>query len=405
MKILHLTWEYPPNKIGGLATHVESLAKAQAKDGITPIVVTCAYSGNHGFEEKDGVKIYRFDADNIPAEDFPSWALQMNTLMANQASEILNDNDDVAMIHAHDWLVSTAAITLKHIYRKPLIVTIHSMELGRRGGIYDDRQKLIHDLEGRLVFESWKTICCSHYMKDAICSAFGVSWDKVEVIPNGVCEEGLETTHDLNEVKAQYALPHEKIVFFVGRHVWEKGLDVLMGAVPEVLEKNPDAKFIIAGRGYTTDKCRQMAYDFGFADKVAFTGFIEDGVMNALYKVSDVVAVPSRYEPFGIVALEAMAAETPVVVADTGGLSEIIEQEKDGIKVWPNHSESLSWGINRVLLDTGLADYIRKNAKEKIKNMYTWSVVSKNTNELYGRISEEYKNADWKAVKFVSANQ
>ncbi|MCK5474315.1 MAG: glycosyltransferase family 4 protein, partial [Candidatus Aenigmarchaeota archaeon] len=145
--------------------------------------------------------------------------------------------------------------------------------------------------------------------------------------------------------------------------------------------------------------------DFGFADKVAFTGFIEDGVMNALYKVSDVVAVPSRYEPFGVVALEAMAAETPVVVADTGGLSEIIEQEKDGIKVWPNHSESLSWGINRVLLDTGLADYIRKNAKEKIKNMYTWSVVSKNTNELYGRISEEYKNADWKAVKFVSANQ
>ena len=351
MKILHLTWEYPPHKIGGLATHVEALAKAQTKIGLEPIVITCGFNDNYGFEEKDGVKIYRFDADNIPAEDFPSWTLQMNTLLTNMAAEVLNKYEDIVLIHAHDWLVSTAAITLKHFYRKPLIVTIHSMEVGRRGGIYDDRQKLIHDLEGRLVFESWKTICCSNYMKNSVCSTFSTPWDKVDVIENGVEIKTIDSNVDLSEIKSRYALPHERIVFFVGRHVWEKGLDVLMGAIPVILEKYPDVKFVIAGKGYSTDSCKEIAHNLGVAHKVTFTGFIEDEIANAIFKISDVVAVPSRYEPFGIVALEAMALDTPVVVSDTGGLSEIIDHDKDGLKVWSNNSESLAWGLNRILGD------------------------------------------------------
>ena len=401
MKILHLTWEYPPHKIGGLATHVEELAKAQARMGLEPIVVTCAFSDNYGFEEKDGIKVYRFDANHIPAEDFPSWTLQMNTLLTNKATEALNEHEDVVLIHAHDWLVSTAAVTLKHMYRKPLIVTLHSMEIGRRGGIYDDRQKLIHDLEGRIVFESWKTICCSHYMKNATCSAFSTPWDKVDVIENGVDVNSLMTNLDLNEVKSRYALPDEKVIFFVGRHVWEKGLDVLIGSMPQVLEKYPDAKLVIAGKGYMTDKCKQIANDVGVAHKVVFTGFIENDVMNALYRLSDVVVVPSRYEPFGIVALEAMACETPVIVADTGGLSEIIEHDKDGLKVWANNSESLSWGINRILGDVNFSNVLSKNAKEKINNIYSWDIISKKTKALYDNVVSQHEKSDWKAKRFV----
>ncbi|VVB61147.1 D-inositol-3-phosphate glycosyltransferase [uncultured archaeon] len=396
MKILHLAWEYPPYKVGGLATHVEELAHAQAKMGYEPIVITCAFEGKEGYENVDGVHVFRFNADNIPAEDFPSWALQMNLLMQNEASQVISEFKDISLFHTHDWLSATSAIALKHIYRLPLISTVHSLEVGRRGGIYDDRQKMINDIEGRMVYESWKVLTCSEFMKRSVSSQFSVPWDKIDVVPNGVNAAKFKTPENLLAEKNRFALPHEKIVFFVGRHVWEKGVDVLVGAIPYVLKECPDAKFVISGKGYMTDKCKKLAWDFGVADKTLFTEYVDDNTLNLLYHLSDVVVCPSRYEPFGIVPLEAMASNAPVVISDTGGLNEIIEHEKDGLKVMTNNSESLAWGITRVLKDPGLAQFMKKNAAEKVRSIYDWEKIAARTCNIYNQVISDYQKNSWK---------
>ncbi len=397
MKVLHLTSEYPPHKIGGLGTHVEELTRAEAKAGIEPVVVTCAFGGHSSYEAKDGVHIFRFDADNIPAEDFPSWALQMNILMQNEASKVIEQFKDIALVHAHDWLAATAAINVKHIYRLPLITTIHSLEIGRRNGIYEDRQELIHDIERKLVYESWRVITCSNFMKQSVCSIFFTPWDKIDVIPNGVHAQKYNFDYArYDEMKKKFALPHEKIVFFVGRHVWEKGVDVLIGAVPSVIAEVRDVKFVISGEGYMTDKCKNLSAQMGVQDKVLFTGYTDDGTLNALMHISHAIAIPSRYEPFGIVALEGMASKTPVVVSDTGGLSEIVQHETTGLKVWAGHSESLAYGIKRALQDEGLRQYIIANAEKSVKDTYNWENIAGMTKKTYERIVGEYKTANWK---------
>lgn len=401
MKILHLTWEYPPYKVGGLSTHVEELAQAQQKLGHEPIIVTCAYEGKDGYENANGMHIFRFDADHIPAEDFPSWTLQMNILMQNQASEVISEFGDMPLIHSHDWLSATSAVSLKHIYRIPLISTIHSLESGRRGGIYDDRQRLISDIEGRAVYESWRVITCSEFMKRCVCSQFSAPWDKVDVIPNGVNTEKFKAPANLGEEKSKFVLPHEKVVLFVGRHVWEKGVDVLVGAIPFVLKEVPDAKFVISGKGYMTGKCKELAHQFGVAHKTLFTEYIDDATLNTLYHVADAVACPSRYEPFGIVPLEAMACNAPVIVSDIGGLDEIVEHEKDGLKVWQNHSESLAHGIIRLLKDPALAETLKKNALEKIRTVYNWEKIAGTTLGVYGRVISEYEKNSWKPRQSV----
>ncbi len=393
---MHLSWEYPPYKVGGLATHVEELARAQAKLGDEPIVVTCAFEGREGYENVEGVHVFRFNADKIPAEDFPSWTLQMNVLMQNQASQVMSEFRDISLIHTHDWLSATSAIALKHIYRVPLVSTIHSLEVGRRGGIYDDRQKMINDLEGRLVFESWKVLTCSEFMKRSVSSQFSVPWDKIDVVPNGVNLEKFKAPQNLLSEKSRFALPHEKIVFFVGRHVWEKGVDVLVGAVPYVLKECPEAKFVISGKGYMTDKCKKLAWDFGVADKVLFTEYVDDDMLNLLYHLADVVACPSRYEPFGIVPLEAMACNTAVVISDAGGLNEIVEHEKDGLKVFANNSESLAHGIKRVLSEPELLSTLKKNMPEKVRSIYNWEKIAARTNAIYNQVVSDYQKSGWK---------
>ena len=393
--VLHLSWEYPPHKVGGLATHLQNLARNQVREGMNPIILTCGYNGNYGENQEDGVLVYRINADNIPAEDFFSWVLQMNLLLQVKAAEVFQ-NHKIDIIHAHDWLVTTSAVALKHIYRVPLVSTIHALESGRYGGIRGDRQVLIHDLESKLTFESWRVICCSNFMKYSVMGAFHTPGDKIDVIHNGVDVRDFELEFDHAEFKSRYALQDEKIVLFVGRHVWEKGLDILIGAVPFILEKHPEAKFVITGNGYLREKCEKLAKQIAPEGKVLFTGYVDDETLKKLMIAADTVVVPSRYEPFGIVALEAMASRTPVVVADTGGLAEIVEHERNGIKVWVDHSESLAWGVNRVLDNGAAVEKLVERGHKDVSEKYTWSSAAKKTAEVYRRVMEEYSRISWK---------
>ncbi|MEM2971286.1 MAG: glycosyltransferase [Candidatus Bathyarchaeia archaeon] len=398
-----LSWEFPPRIIGGISSHVYELSRALARKGVDVHVVTCDFPGAPEYEEIDGAKVYRFDSYKIPAFDFLSWVFSMNQNMAHRAMEVIDaHNGRVDVIHAHDWLVAKAAIELKNFYEKPLVSTIHSTEVGRRGGVHNDYQRTINEVEKWLVNESSIVICCSNYMAEQVAQTLYVPKEKIRVIRNGVNVSRFNLNMDYKAVKQRFAKHDEKIVLYVGRLVYEKGVHVLIGAAPKILSTLPNVRFIIIGEGGMKEQLLKEAWDFGIPHKVFFTGFVDEKTLALLYKVSDVCVVPSLYEPFGITALEAMAAQTPVVASDTGGLAEIIEHDKTGVKVYVDNSDSVAWGVLKVLTDEAYANRLRKNAYRKIIEEYNWEKISSETIKVYHHVmmSAPPKSATPPEIKF-----
>jgi glycosyltransferase involved in cell wall biosynthesis len=397
LSVMTLAWEYPPRTIGGISPHIYYLSKSLAKNGIKVHVVTCDFPGAPAHEVVDGVEVYRIDSYKNPSPDFATWVYLMNMNMQKEAAAITRQlGGKIDIFHAHDWLVATAGIGLKHVFRRPFFATIHSTEIGRRNGIHFDYEKMIHETEAWLTYEAWKVICCSDYMVQHVKWAFGLPPDKLVMIPNGVNAEVYKKNdkEDLAQFRSIYALPEEKIVLFVGRLVYEKGVHVLVNAAPKILEKT-NAKFIIVGNGYMKDQLSTLANGMGLAHKVLFTGFLDEQMLRKLQRCADVSVVPSLFEPFGIVALEAMAAKSPVVVSDTGGLSEIVSHDVDGVKVYPGNPDSLAWGINRILTDEAYANTIRTNAYRKVQEKYNWDKIAQQTKAMYENILADYSKSFW----------
>jgi glycosyltransferase involved in cell wall biosynthesis len=396
LSVMMLSWEYPPRIIGGISPHIYYLSKSLARNGIKVYVVTCDFPGAPAHEVVDGVEVYRIDSYKNPSPDFATWVYLMNMNMQKEAATITRQlGGRIDVFHAHDWLVATAGIGLKHVFRKPFFATMHSTEIGRRNGIHSGYERMIHETEAWLTYEAWKVICCSDYMVHHVQWAFGLPTDKLVMIPNGVkAEVYTKNDKDLAQFRNKYALPQEKIVLFVGRMVYEKGVHVLVNAAPKVLEK-ANAKFIIVGNGYMKDQLSTIVNNTGLAHKVMFTGFVDDETLRKLQKCADVSVVPSLFEPFGIVALEAMAAKSPVVVSDTGGLSEIVNHDVDGVKAYTGNPDSLAWGINRVLTDEAYANTLRTNAYRRIQEKYNWDKIAQQTLTMYENILNEYSQSFW----------
>ncbi|MEM4700709.1 MAG: glycosyltransferase family 4 protein [Candidatus Bathyarchaeia archaeon] len=395
LKVMMLTWEFPPRIIGAISPHVYYLSKNLAKNGVNVYVVTCDFPGAPDHEVVDGVEVFRIDSYKNPSPDFASWVYLMNMNMQKEAASIVKNLGGVDIFHAHDWLVANAGIGLKHVFRRPLLATIHSTEIGRRNGLHSDYERMIHETEAWLTYEAWRVICCSNYMVSHVKWAFSLPEDKLVMIPNGVdVKEYEKSTVDLNQFRRRFALPEEKIVLFVGRLVYEKGIQVLINAVPKILEK-VNAKFVVVGNGYMKEPLWEHVKRMGLTHKVLFTGFVDDETLRNLQKCADVSVVPSLFEPFGIVALEAMAAKSPVVVSDTGGLSEIVEHDVTGVKIYPDNPDSLAWGVTRVLLDESYANRLRENAYHMVVEKFNWEKISQQTKGVYERVLSEYSRTFW----------
>lgn len=393
MKILFFSPEYPPLQIGGLARHVHPLAEALAKEGHAITVITQMAAGVQEKEIKNGVEIIRVNPLFINATDFSSTILQINFEMVQAAGQLILKGEKFDLIHGHDWLVAMAARTLKHILKIPLVMTIHATEHGRNHGIHNNLQRYINDLEWLSCYEAWRVIVCSQYMNREIQYLFQVPKDKIDILHNGVTVKSLT---DVSETFRQnYAHPNEKIVFFVGRLVQEKGLGVLLRAIPEVLGQYPETKFVIAGKGPQEGELKYLAKQLGIADSCYFTGFVDDQTRDNLYRVSDLAVFPSMYEPFGIVALEAMAAKVPVLVTDVGGLSEIVDNLVDGIKVIPGSAHELAKGILRVIKNPKFAQKIQQAGYEKARDLFDWSDIAQKTIQVYTKIRAEYLTSPW----------
>ncbi|MEA2572885.1 MAG: hypothetical protein QOH93_183, partial [Chloroflexia bacterium] len=302
------------------------------------------------------------------------------------------------LIHNHDWLSSFAAIDLKNDFRLPLLTTIHATEKGRnQGNLYGDLQHAIHQAEWHAAFESWRVITCSRYMAWEVQTYFDLPPEKIDVIPNGIDPRPFDALNgkDLSQFRLQFAQPDQPIIYYVGRIVPEKGLAALVDSVPIVLREWPGAKFVVAGGGAYLDDLRVKAHVLGVEDNIIFPGRVSDEVRDGLFKVANVAVFPSLYEPFGIVALEAMCAGTPVVVTEVGGLPEVVELHRTGITVKPNDPQSLAWGILHTLKHPDWAATRAENANRVARAEFNWARIADQTTRVYHRVVEEACASDW----------
>jgi glycosyltransferase involved in cell wall biosynthesis len=384
-----LSWEYPPRVIGGLARVVWALSKEIAAcPGWEVHVVTADHPGTFEHEMDGNVHVHRVKTQTDTTPDFLTWVAKLNFGLLQHAIK-LHTQQPFDIIHAHDWMVTDAAWVMKSGFGVPFVATIHATEAGRMHGIHSDMQRYIHQLEWRLTFESWEVIVNSHHMHAELHRLFKVPADKVVVIPNGTDPEVFDFPFDPKSVRPHYAAAHEQIILFVGRLVTEKGVQVMLNAAPAVLAQCPGARFLIVGTGYHMDELRRQAHALGIAHHVRFLGYVSDDDLKRLYRIADAVCIPSLYEPFGIVALEGMAANVPVVTSDTGGLRDFVEHMVTGVTTYAGDAASLAWGLLEVLRNPALANQLREVAYEKVRHIYNWKVIAQRTLEVYDKVLKE----------------
>jgi glycogen(starch) synthase len=398
LRILMFSWEYPPHVVGGLGKHVfELVTRLGHLPGVDLHLVTPRWDGGLAMEWNGQVTVHRIDPP-VQEGDFYTRAWQTNLRLEEYAHYLWQETGPFDLIHVHDWLVAFVGVTFKSTYHVPLLSTIHATEKGRnRGYLSSDMSRTIHHAEWWLTYESWRVIACSQYMADQIAGYFACPADKIDVIPNGVETEhcGRVRTEDLKSFHNMHALPFEQIVFSVGRLVYEKGLHVLIKALPLVLAQHSTAKLVIAGQGPELDWLRSLAWGLGVGEKVLFTGYVSNEDRDRLFEISGCAVFPSLYEPFGIVALEAMAAQCPVVASDVGGLKDVVQHEKTGITVYPDNPDSLAWGILYTLQHPDLAQARAEMAYRMVCDEYNWEHIARLTAAVYQRVIEERASTDW----------
>ncbi len=387
MKVGTLTWEYPPRVVGGIARHCEGLAKALVNQKHDVHLFTLDFPGAPDYEEMDGIKVYRASTE-LGHPNFLTWVLMFNHFLSKRMADITK-TVDFDVMHVHDWLAAFSGISFKHYMKKPIILTMHSTEVGRAQGLHSPDSFSINGIEWWATYEADRVIVCSHSMKNEICDHFNLPREKVDIIPNAIDASKYEIPVDRGAVRQRYGVKWgEKLILCVGRLVPQKGVEYFIRAIPHIAKKYPEAKFIIVGEGWSRDILEEEAKASSYANKITFTGFASDKQVIELMTSADVLVVPSIYEPFGIVALEGMATGVPVVASQVGGLAEVIDHDKTGVFVYPRSPESLAWGIDKVLSDPDHAKQLTKNAKEKLHKAYSWEAVAMKTVEVYKKVVE-----------------
>lgn len=386
MNILTLTWEYPPRVVGGLARHSEEISEALVQAWEQVDVITADHPNTPEYAHVNGVNIHRVKEFQFEAPDFFSWVLHFNFGILRKAEQLMQQKK-FDVIHAHDWLVAHAAINLKHIYNIPLVATIHATEWGRWNGIHNKMQAYVHSMEWYLNYESARTIVCSDAMVDEVMRNYQLPSSKIDVIPNGIKRDKfLFPFPDALSFRRTLAADHEPLIVSVGRMVPEKGFQVMVDAAAEILQEIPNARFMIAGKGGMLDELRHRTQALGIADRFHLPGYVSDEDLLRMLRVADVGVYPSLYEPFGIVALEAMAARTPVVVSDAGGLGGIVEHGVTGIKTYKGSADSLAWGIKQVLYHPEWANWMVDQAYQRLVDTFNWEIIANQTQQVYHRV-------------------
>jgi 1,4-alpha-glucan branching enzyme len=374
--VLILSWEYPPNIVGGLSRHVYDLANNLVKKGKHVHVLTTQANDALPLEKMEGVTIHRVHPLHPYEEDFFKWVFDLNQAFIHYTYDLIRD-ERITHIHAHDWIVSTSAMKLKEYYSLPLITTIHATEHGRNQGIYTDLQHKIHGEEQLLIGASDHLIVCSEHMKEEITSLFTIE-APIAVIPNGV---ELDRLDQCSPYTVQQ--PSTPYFFSIGRMVHEKGFDTIIRVASRLKNEGYNISFVIAGKGPMLEHYRQMVIHDHLSDIVSFVGYISDKERNEYLKNCLAVVFPSLYEPFGIVALEAMAFRKGVVASNTGGLKSIVKHEQTGLLFEPNQEQSLYTQLVSLIEDPQKSEQLGKLGFKMAQSMFSWDRIADQTIHVY----------------------
>jgi glycogen synthase len=391
-RVLILSWEYPPIVEGGLARHVRKLSEQLVRDGVEVHVVTRGGGHLDAHEDRHGVTVHRVREPDFPRGDvdaFIAWVEHMNADMRAAGAELGGGFD---LVHSHDWLVAAAARRLARRWKVPWLVTVHATEYGRhQGWVNTHPQSHIHGVERRMVRGADRVITCSVYMREHVADAFGIAPGGVTVIPNGIDPTDLQPVSDLPRLRARFAAPDEKLVLLVGRLVYEKGFHLALEAMPGLIARLGGVRFLVAGTGTAESELKAQACELGLMEHGAFVGWTGDDVLHSLYRIADLCLVPSIYEPFGLVALEAMASGCPTIVADTGGLREVVPAgQRVGLRFRARDSSSLSRMAEKLLTDDALRDRLVAQAREHVLQ-FDWADVARQTAAVYAELRANLK--------------
>lgn len=375
-----LSWEYPPLVVGGIAAHVEGLAQAMARAGHEVVVCSLHHPDQPDDSIAEGVRVLRADTGLpwLPDDDPVATMASANHQLVKLATRLEGWRPDV--VHAHDWLVAWAGDTLSTLLRVPLVATIHATERGRHGGhLPPGLPGTINSVEWWLTYQAREIIACSRFMQHEVLHSFELPPDKVHLVPNGVDTQ-------------RWSLPapaaergREPLVVAWGRIQYEKGFQVLARAIGELRHRVPGISCVIAGRGTYLPELQTHIDVEGVSDLVQLAGFVPDDDLHALLQRAACVVIPSLYEPFGIVALEGMAAGAPTIVARTGGLAEILDGTGAGMLFEPGNHHELADRIAEVVANPAAADRMRANAAELLRATYTWAAIAEKTVAVYRR--------------------
>jgi glycogen(starch) synthase len=384
LRILMFSWEYPPRIIGGIARVVEGLSKALTRLGVEVHVITNEMPGSPIEEKDEGVFIHRVPISS-PAPNFHAWVLLMNHYFAKRAGLLGQEVGPFDLVHGHDWLVLPSTAESRNFFHCTMVSTLHSLEYRRAGGSVNSIEgKMVESFEWWLTYESSLVIVCSNAMKSDTRSKYNVPDQKIWVIPIGIDPKKFLTAHpDKRATREKFGVSSsDRLILFVGRLTHQKGCEFLIRAIP-FAAKYHNVKLVIVGDGYLRGELESLARMTGEGWRIKFLGFVPDSEVVDLMLSADVMVIPSIYEPFGVVALEAMAARVPIVASNVDGLAEIVKHEHNGILTYPGDPSSISWGISRILSDPANAERLVEIGTKELSKQYTWDAVGALTLECY----------------------
>lgn len=387
MRILHLTWEYPPVMFGGLGRHVHSLAAAQAASGHDVVVITQAPNSAAPARVPPGesgpVRVIRASVDSSTHDprDLLAHVAEMECEFTGEGTELFTQWRP-EVIHAHDWMVARAAVALREQSGAPLTTTIHATEAGRhRGWVTTDLSAAIHGIEGWLASTSDALIACSQTMRDELRTLFGVS--SAHVVPNGITPADWDPASGAAErVRDEYA-HGGPLLACTGRAEWEKGVQTLLATMPALRASHPGIRLLVAGRGSYLDELQRQAGHLGLNGSVHFLGWVSEAELRAVVAAADLAVTPSLYEPFGLVALEAATIGTPLVVARAGGLAEFAGDDELALTFTPGDAASLERAVDRALGDPQATRERADRAQVTVRSEYGWDTVATQTTAVY----------------------
>jgi glycosyltransferase involved in cell wall biosynthesis len=367
---------------GGLGVHVTELAAGLQRRGHDMHVITRRKSDQNHYDCIDGVHYHR--VDHGLSENFVECMDYMCKAMAHRFHEVTSMIGNFELVHAHDWLSANAMKYVMDGFHMRGVLTMHSTEYGRDGNVFfDGFARWIRDAEAAGCHNATLVIAVSHFLADELRRMYQVAEGKIHIVPNGVAYHAFDGFINPAEVKARYGIaPMAPTVFCPGRMTLQKGMDMLVEAVPMVLASYPEAKFIVSGSGPEKDAVVRRAYEVGAAHAIVFLDTLPRWQYLDLMRAVDIVAVPSRNEPFGIVVLEAWAAGKPVVATLAGGPREFIWHNVNGFLV-NTDSGGLAHGIGSLLADHNHCRALGANGRKAVEDKFNWDTIAGYTEGVY----------------------